>query len=363
MRRFLSIALLAALPVVSSAADAVIPPYQELAALDFPSLKVALEKAGWPSAHVQAFLNAEIQHRIDPPRKITPADFRPFQFWRTGPDAEPLAQLNTPELRTERARREEAIRVQFDSLFPPADQDPDKLLLAWDCQRKWGSLPEAKRLAVTSLLSKAEKERDTLMHRCGGILSATEHRQLWKLAEGTRSELAHLLTPEELLDYDLRNSSTANRMRSELDNFQPTHDEFLALFKLRHPLELQFEHKAPGLDLEVDRQRAETETNIEKAIARLLGPTRYDDYKLSLQPACQTLQFDGRFAHADAASVRNLYRSFLAAQASIQSLDSLPEKEKQTALAKIKEGLHHDFRLVFDEEGTRRYLQEQGLWP
>jgi hypothetical protein len=362
MHRLFSIVLLS-LPLWCSAADTNLPSYKELATLEFPALKVALEKAGWPTEHIQAFVGIEIQRRLNPPDIAKASDFRPFEFWRTGPDAEPLSVINTPQHLAERARHEEDARTQFSTLFPPSEPEENKLLLAWNEQRQWGNLPTKKHQAVTTLLSRAEKERDALMHSRGGILSAGEHRQLWKLAEDTRAELAHLLTPEELLDYDLKNSSTANLMRSELDSFQPTQTEFLAIFKLRHPLELNFGHKNIGTDPEVDRQRTETEEQIQKSISQLLGPERYDDYHISLQPACQTLQFDGRYARTDAATVRRLYRSLLSAQMRIRKLESLPEAEKTPAQAKIKDELYREFRLVLDEEGTRRYLQEQSLWP
>lgn len=351
------------LPLFVNAADTSAPAFDQLAALDFPALKTALEKAGWPAPHVQAFLNIETQRRLNPPEIAKAADFRPFEFWRTGPDAEPLSHLNTPERTAARTRREEAARLQYDALFPPsAAPEEDQLMQAWNEQRRWGKLSSEKREAVAALLAHAEKGRDTLLQSRGGMLNLDEHRQLWKSAEQTRAEIAKLLTPAELLDYDLKNSSTANRMRSELDNFQPTQEEFLALFSLRHPLEIQFAHKIQGVHAETDRQRTEAETAVEKEIARLLGPARYDDYLLSLQPACQTLQFDGRYARADAPSIRRLYRSLLAAQKDIQKLDT-SKPEYSARREKLKAELHREFCTVLDEEGARRYLQEQGLWP
>lgn len=363
--RFFALLLCAlfALPCRAAPAAGATTAYDSLTRLDFPALKLELERAGWPATHVQAFLNAEIQRRLNPPEELTAADFRPFEFWRTGPDAEPLAHLNTPDRQAGRARREEAARVQFDALFPPSEQSADKLLLAWEDRRRWGDLPEEKRRAVTDLLSRAEKERDELLASRGGMLTPDEHRRLWELAGQTRAELARLLTPEELLDYDLKNSATANRMRAELDNFQPTRDEFLGIFRLRHDLELNFDQGFPSPDPDLERQRAEAVTAADEAIARLLGPERYDDYRLSLEPACQTLQFDGRFARSDAATVRRLYRTLLATRTGLRETEGLPEAEKAARATELKQGLHEQFRLVLDEEGTRRYLQEQELWP
>ena len=337
--------------------------FEALARLDFPALKQELERAGWPAVHVQAFLNAEIQRRICPPDAPKPEDFRPFEFWRTGPDAEPLAHLNTPERQAARARREEEARLRFDSLFPPSEQSADKLMLAWEEQRRWGAVPEEKRPAVAAILTNAEKRRSELWNSRGGMLTEEERAQAREFSERARAELAKLLTPEELLDYDLRNSATANRMRAELDNFQPTRDEFLAIFRLRHGLELAFDHEAPGHDEEVERRRAGFAAAVDQAIAKLLGPERYDDYRLSLQPACQTLQFDGRFARSDATTVRRLYRSLLAARAGLRDVERQPEVERSVRAAELKRGLYEQFRLVLDEEGARRYLQEQELWP
>ena len=349
-------------PAATAAATSAIA-YERLKLLDFAALKLELEQAGWPATHVQAFLNVEIQRRLNPPPELRPEDLRPFEFWHTGPDAEPLAHLNTPALQAAQARREEAARVRFDTLFPPAEQSADKLLLAWEERRRWGDLPEEKRRAVAALLERAGRERDAFLTSRGGLLAPGEHRQLWEMTEHTRAALAGLLTAEELLDYDLRNSATADRMRAELDNFQPTREEFLAIFRLRHGLELAFDHKLPGLDPGIDRQRAEAEAAADRSIAALLGPDRYDDYRLSLQPACQTLQFDGRFARSDATTVRRLYRALLATRNHIQETDTLTGAERTARIAELKRGLHEQFRLVLDEEGTRRYLQEQALWP
>lgn len=345
------------------AADGPAPAFDELTRLDFSALKRELERAGWPAVHVQAFLNAEIQRRICPPDALTAADFRPFEFWRTGPDAEPLAHLNTPERQAARARREEEARTTFDTLFPPTEQDADRLLLAWEERRRWGDLPEEKRQVVATVLANAEKQRSALLNSRGGMLTADERKQVRAFANQARAELAALLTAEELLDHDLRNSATANRMRAELDNFQPTQNEFLAIFRLRHELELAFDQGAPGHDEELEQRRAEAAAATDQAIAKLLGPERYDDYRLSLQPACQTLQFDGRHARADAVDVRRLYRELLAAQAGLRATETLPEPERLARADELKQALHRSFRLVLDEEGARRYLQEQELWP
>jgi hypothetical protein len=370
-RRLLFTAILAAVsaafcaPSLRAQKFLTVPAYASLSSLPFADLKIALEHAGWPAAHVQALLGAEIQHRLNPAPVIAASDLRPFEFWRTGPDAHPIPATSNRQRSEEQSRREDAVRQAFDALFPASAVTPESdALLAWEDRRRWGNLPADKRAAVARVIDRAERTRHALFDQRGGMLTRSEWDTAWKIAEDARAQLTRLLSPEELLGHDLRNSVTAERMRSELDNFQPSRAEFITIFQLRHPLELAFGHKPPDIDASIDRQRTDAESTVEKQLAAALGVERYDDYCLSLQPACQTLQFDGRFARADAAVIRKLYRSLLATKARIAQLGSSNVGDlNSTEAAKWKDSLYREFRAVLDEEGTRRYLQEQGLWP
>jgi hypothetical protein len=311
---------------------------------------------------VQALLNIEIQRRFNTDFTPTFEDMRTFEFWRTGPDALPLAHLDTPERRKEIAEREAKAREAFEALFPVIEEESGPLT-KWEEQRRWGSLPQEKRAIVEKILKASELSREKFIKERGRMLTRGEWETLWTANRETRSQLAKALTADELLDYDLRNSNTAAQMRGELDSFEPTRDEFLAIFRLRHGLELDFEDKPKDLYPDIETQRAAAEKLSTQKIAALLGPERFDDYQLSLQSGCQVLRFDGRYARISAGTVRTLYRAFLATQAKLKDAEALPEAEKSRRTTELKANLFAQFRHSLDEEGTRRYLQEQGLWP
>ncbi|MGC4072791.1 MAG: hypothetical protein QM760_09770 [Nibricoccus sp.] len=368
-RLSLVIAALSALPLAGHAANQPSAPltadevsFERVAATDLSALKNLLEKAGWPESHVRAVLNVEVQRRLNPAPVLRLEDLKPFHFWHTGPDALPVANLNTPESLRQLAGREELARLKYEELFPHVETETG-MLDQWEEQRRWGSLSPEKRAQVSALLETSGKARDDFLEKRGRMLNPQEWQTLWQANRETRRQLTQILTPDELLDYDLRNSNTAAQMRNELDTFAPTREEFTAIFRLRHPLELDFEDKPRGIDTAVDAQRESAEKASAEKITALLGPGRFDDYRLSLDPVCQTLRFDGRYARTDAATVRRLYRSFLKTKDQLTSLDSKPARERDTASASLKAELHREFRTVFDEEGTRRFLQEQSLWP
>lgn len=346
-------------PSTSAPQTAALGDYTALRALPLAELKAALERAGWPAAHVRGFVEAEIQSRLNPPRPPTAAELRPFEFWRTGPDAEPLSPATLRAREQERERREAAVRAACEALLPATGEDDSPALAAWNEQREWGGLDAEKRSRVAAILAETARARDALLQPRGGQLTADEWKTVQGLAAKQRAALEAALSPEELLDHDLRVSPTANAMRHELDAFAPTRAEFLAVFRLRHAHDLKFGSVPRGFVAELDAARPVAEAGLTRALAAALGPPRFADYQLSLQPACQLLRFDGRFAGADAATVRRLYRSLLAAQ---ERLRALPAASAPGA-ADLKAALFREFRAVLDEEAARRYLQEQGVWP
>lgn len=336
--------------------------FKRIAATDLATLKALLERAGWPKTHVQFLLNAEIQRRINPEFVPKFEDMRTFEFWRTGPDALPLAHLETPERRKEMAERDKLAREKSEELFPVQEEESGPLS-KWEDQRRWGSLAQEKRTVVEKILKAAEQHRDTFLKERGRMLTREEWEMLWTANREARNQLAKALTAEELLDYDLRNSNTAAQMRGELDSLAPTREEFLAIFRARHRLELDFEDKPKDYDPALDAQREAAEKVCTQQIAALLGPERFADYQLSLDRGCQLLRFDGRYARISAAAVRTLYRAFLATQTKLKEAEALPDAEKTRRAAELKADLFSQFRRSLDEEGARRFLQEQGLWP
>ena len=56
----------------------------------------------------------------------------------------------------------------------------------------------------------------------------------------TMMQARALLTPEEYATYLLRSSSTADNLRSSLQLFQPTEDEFRRIFALQYAFDQQF---------------------------------------------------------------------------------------------------------------------------
>jgi hypothetical protein len=92
-------------------------------------------------------------------------------------------------------------------------------------------------------------------------------------------EIATVLTPEELENYDLRTSNTANQLRYSLAEFGATEAEFRALFRLQSAFDDQYRYVGGGQTLEEQRARSDAYKRLSGDIAAALGPARNADYQ------------------------------------------------------------------------------------
>jgi hypothetical protein len=104
------------------------------------------------------------------------------------------------------------------------------------------------------------------------------------LEKDQRDAVARLLSPAELLEYDLRASNTANSLREELAAFQPTEAEFRSIYDLRAAFDQRFntftaDMGSIGMSQEQQRQRSDAQKILTEQIKALLGPARMAEYE------------------------------------------------------------------------------------
>jgi hypothetical protein len=111
--------------------------------------------------------------------------------------------------------------------------------------------------------------------------------ELARLRQQTRDELAHVLAPAQLEEFLLRYSQYANNLRSEfgqLQFFNPTPDEFRAVFRATDAIDQQLQLLADSTDPNSVQARQALEAQKDNAIKVALGPDRYEDYQMLQDP-------------------------------------------------------------------------------
>jgi hypothetical protein len=245
---------------------------------DLAAMRTALEAAGLTADDAKTLIRNRIRERQKPARDLIDQRRNPDEetWWYRDDQARNTFET---QRREERNALNEELTQTLASLFgPEPEKSPEEKL-----HKQAEFLPASKRLAVSRLLEDYEAmEREARPRGYSGaeLPSDTEKRRY--IAEERSKDLAALLSPEELRDYDLRYSQTAQNIRWQLSGMKPTLEEYAAIYDARAAVEQDFDTSA-GSERADDfwKKRREAEAAATAKLRETLGEDRFIDYALS----------------------------------------------------------------------------------
>ncbi len=178
--------------------------------------------------------------------------------------------------------------------------------------------------------------------------------------------IKRLLTPEEAVQYDLRMSMTTATLRGQLVGFEPTEQEFIALFKLRR----EYEDKFPMFpmanpdDLTAAERRAKREAaeaaeqQLQEQIKQTLGAQRYADYEIAQDYAYEQMYRVAKQAGLGTPEAKQAYAMKKAAEvqaARIRNDQSLTPEQRGAGLAGIRQETEASIHAVLGEKGWAQF--------
>ena len=180
-----------------------------------------------------------------------------------------------------------------------------------------------------------------MQQRTRGQFEPEDQEESKRLRAERRDALVNLLTPQEQEDFDLRTSSTASSLRSQLVGFDPTEKEFRALFRLRQQQDT-FNASMSGLEVKdqaTQQKRAEASQQMEQQIMAALGDARYAEYQRSQDSGFRTLT---QLAEQNGLSKDAAIKGYDLRQAALQETQKLRQdqtltpQQRNEAMAAIK---------------------------
>ncbi len=181
----------------------------------------------------------------------------------------------------------------------------------------------------------------------------------WKLLKAAfdqrEAELAQVLSPDELREYQLRKDETADNLRRNLIGFQPTEAEFRSLFQLLKAHDDKFSYADPS-DNSLPDQKSKDQAATEEQIKSLLGDTRYAEYRRATNPQYQQLyqltqQFD--LPAETAAAIFDRQQQM---QNELKQYSSLSPDQQQQQLTRMQQEMES---LLRDKLGDKAYAAAQ----
>jgi hypothetical protein len=162
---------------------------------------------------------------------------------------------------------------------------------------------------------------------------------LAKMRRQVRSDLAALLTPEQLEEYLLRYSQNSEQLREQLRGFGAGPEEYRRIFRARDAYDQQLDG-ITGSDEASLKRRADLEHQRDQAVEQAIGADRFSLYQLTLDPSFKEARESAQENGLPPEKVLPLFQINRATEQEISRIQSdqrLTQEEKDQAIKRALE--------------------------
>lgn len=320
---------------------------------DIEQLAARLKEAGFSAREISAIVLPRLAEKFS----IVQSGLR-RPYWQSD-----LPNYADPAIREAMRRNGAEQQRLYEKFSNPVDLATDPAAQE-SARRRFGNLPLEKlqalqqleadyqQLALKTVLERRTRPGETVT---GDPLAAQNLIEQEKLAD-----LAKILTPEELAQYELRNGTIARQLKWQLRTFQPTEQEYLAIYAVqkKYAAVLNDPTKTPG-------QQSGVMADIGKELAAILGPERAEDYAASTtNPSDETAILVQRLGLPAriAPQVRTLQRDFTTQAAAIRTNAQLSAADRAAQLSALAQQARAAVTAKLGAQGFEAYDDRKGEW-
>ncbi|MEW6302483.1 MAG: hypothetical protein AB1705_03375 [Verrucomicrobiota bacterium] len=290
---------------------------------------------------------------------------REFKFWQTGVSRSKTLAENRRQLsvlsKEKWALLRELLGVDAESEFrknnPGADYLTEELTL--------GFLPESKRARVREILERYQEMESEAQQRLSGMVSMRERNELKKIRDQRQAELAAVLTPQELEEYELRSSATAESLRARLAGATLTEEQFRQLYRAQKSFEELNAPPTGPMDRATAEARAQAARQLDEQFRAVLGDQAFRDYKRMQDPSYRAAADIVRDYSLQPAAADKVYEIKQAVDEHMRQLmadQSLTREQRMAALKAITEETTVALIDTLGQKGYEAYKQNGGYW-
>jgi hypothetical protein len=345
-----------------SAATAPAFHWREVESEDYRTYIANLKSIGCPEETVRDIIVADVNKLFAPRFASLTERAKEFKYWQTGNQREKIKLEDRRQLRDLNREKSELLKdllgadVDLESrrLAPTADYLNEEATL--------GFLPESKRTQLRELNERYQDLERDLTQKAGGVLTAKDRAELKKLRDQKQTELAALLTPQEMSDYELRNSLTADNMRRRYAGVSLSEDEFQRIFRLQKSFDDQFGSALGPIDRTTMDQRTQAQRQLDGDIQNVLGDQKYAEFRQSQDPAYRTLQQVARNHNLPQQTVSQAYEIKKTADQQRRQLLNQPllPEDRSAALRAMNEEIDRTLSSLLGPGALREYKESGG---
>jgi hypothetical protein len=324
-----------------------------------------LRGIGCPEETIRDIITADVNKLFDSRFKaLRPGGTNKFEYWKSGMAMfQQMVDEKQVEQRQTISREKRALLTDLLGFAP--EEKPDMTMMMGGVnpfERMLDFLPASKQTQVMEI---EQKFAAKVMKSVGDSIGDNDGmKTMMKVQKDKEAELAKLLTPAELDDYNLRMSNTANMLRFQLTGFDPNEQEFRDVFKARKKFddEFGFVGVRPGEKAEGEKYDAAKKEMTEQ-LKQALGDARYADYERAQDFVYQGIYrvTEKQQLGRDTANKVFDMKKVAEDQASkIRKDDSLTPDQRQSALSAIRTETETAVSGVLGQQGYDAFKKNLG---
>ena len=335
--------------------------WTRLASADFKKYRDHLLAVGCPDETMRDIITAEIDEQFLQKRRALLEELQRLFWDRLAKDRDWLK--NEKFAKPIEALNEAREKLLAEVLGEDKKEDEDRReLRARRHEVRYAWLPAEKRAQLFEIEEQARTQRNALQKEIAARVDTTETASDKARQKVIADELVaarkRLLSPEELAEFELRNSAAA-RWASWLPGFEATEDEWRAVAKSRRDYD---EALAKKPDDEIKQQ---LETAWQQQLQTTLGTNRYAQYETASDDAYQaTRRITARYGLPDALAkeVSALQKTAQAAATRLRQDSSLSAEARAVALAAIQQETQAALAAQLGQNVFTTYQKYHGDW-
>lgn len=333
--------------------------WSKLEPKDYATVVDQLTRLGLPRDTVRLVAAILIMRQYEHRKRAMRGAPDALEYWRNAharPDPQQLAAMR--ELDRE---AKQVMRDVVGSDFEMALDDEGS-------RRRFGNLPQDKVAKLQKIFTDYGELEEQLFADGADRGSPEMRARSALLAKEKRADIERLLTPEELLDYDLRNSQASHRLRSKFGSFDATEAEFRALypaFKAVADAEGDPGARPRVNSAEARRTREAAERQLDEEIRRVLGEPRYSEWREAndhLLQETRTLVASLNLPPSTASSLVAIQKEIQPQLEAIERNRDLTPNQRDVQLGALGTEVRTRITQILGPDGFEAYKRRGGGW-
>jgi len=344
---------------LESVPDSTVPPvrtftWELVESPDYLEYIANLRAIGCPEETIRDIIVADVNKLYAAKKREARGEPKAFEYWKAGNPF--MGQLDSEYMASARKLEEEKLAVLRQlGIEPDLKMQMGGVINAMDAMDTMFSfLPEEKQVGVMKLMQ--DMQADMAKAAEGG---AFDGEAVWAYQRKMETAIKEMLTPEEYRDYELRMSTTANTMRSQLAGWDPDEQEFLKVFELRKAFDDQFSMFNVGNETEAEqKKRQEAQNQLNQAIKQALGEEEYAAYERGQDWTFQQTYQAAKRADLgvnEAIQVHDMKKAAEAEAVRVRMERDITQEQRDAALAGIQAETERSIKQVLGEKGWEQY--------